>query len=381
MPVLVGSGHAGAMITLRGGTVGRRFTLLYAAVFLASGAGLLLLTFLLSGTKVTTQAPDDGPAVGDAQDRIRLLQEQLGEAQSQQNRQLLVGSAIALLVMAAVSLLLGRAMASRVLRPLRQITAATRRISADSLDQRLAMTGPADEVRDLADTIDGLLARLEAAFTAQRTFAANASHELRTPLATIRAAADVAAAKPGAPPQTIALAARTRTELDRVDALLGGLLTMARTQRVASAESIEIEDLVARSLDALDVPRGAVEVPAATVVGDAVLIARLIDNLVANAVRHNVDNGWIRIAADTGGDGMVRFSVQNGGPVLDQHDVDRLAQPFVRLGADRTGSENGTGLGLSIVDAIAAAHGGRLDLTARPDGGLTATVTLPGGPA
>ena len=143
----------------------------------------------------------------------------------------MVGSVVALAIMAVVSVVLGWFAAHRVLRPLRRMTAATRRISADNLHERLAVPGPADEVKDLADTIDGLLERLEGAFAAQRRFVANASHELRTPLATMRASLDVAKAKPEpAPPQTTALAARLRTELDQVDRLLEGLLVLARAQ-------------------------------------------------------------------------------------------------------------------------------------------------------
>jgi signal transduction histidine kinase len=383
MPVLGAAGHAGAMIALRGGTVGRRFTILYAAVFLSSGAGLLALTFLLSGGRVTRAAPQGNPGAGDTQERIRALQDELSRVQEQQSRQLLIGSLIALVVMAAVSLLLGRVLAGQVLRPLRLITAATRRISADNLDQRLAVSGPADEVRDLADTIDGLLERLEASFAAQRRFAANASHELRTPLTTMRASLDVAVAKPDAARQTVALADRLRTQLDRVDHLLDGFLTLARAQHVAPAGQVDLADLVNRAVRdragevaAKRLSLTADVAPDLAVPGDATLLARAVDNLVDNAVLHNTDGGWIRIAAGRAGH-QAQFVVETGGPVLDQRDVDRLGRPFERLGADRTGSEHGSGLGLSIVAAIAAAHGGRLDLLARPAGGLRAEVTVP----
>jgi hypothetical protein len=371
------------MIALRGGTVGRRFTILYAAVFLSSGAGLLALTFLLSGGQVTNAAPQGNPAAGDTQERIRALQDELSRVQEQQSRQLLIGSLVALLVMAAVSLLLGRVLAGQVLRPLRLITAATRRISADNLDQRLAVSGPADEVRDLADTIDGLLERLEASFAAQRRFAANASHELRTPLTTMRASLDVAVAKPDAARQTVALADRLRTQLDRVDHLLEGFLTLARAQHVAPAGQVDLAGLVTRAVrdraGEVAAKRLSLTVdvaPGLAVPGDATLLARAVDNLVDNAVLHNTGGGWVRITAGRAGH-QARVVVETGGPVLDQRDVDRLGRPFERLGADRTGSENGSGLGLSIVAAIAAAHGGRLSLLARPAGGLRAEVTVP----
>jgi signal transduction histidine kinase len=329
---------------------------------------------------VSNVAPRGDPPPGD---RVRALQEELARVHEQQSRQLLVASLVALVVMAAVSLLLGRVLAGQVLRPLRQITAATRRISADNLDQRLGAGGPADEVRDLADTIDGLLERLEVSFAARGRFAANASHELRTPLATMRASLDVAAAKPDAARQTVALADRLRTQLDRVDQLLDGFLTLARAEHVVADGRVDLTDLVTRAagereddIVARRLSLTAEVAPGLAVAGDAALLARMVDNLVDNAIVHNTDDGWIRIVAGRTG-GEVRFEVETGGRVLDQRDVDRLAQPFERLGADRTGSETGSGLGLSIVAAIAAAHRGRLDLAARPDGGLRVAVTLP----
>lgn len=374
------------MIALRGGTVGRRFTILYAVVFLLSGIGLLMLSFLFVGVQVTTVAPPENPPAGD---RVQALQDELSRVHEQQSRQLLVGSLAALLVMAAVSLLVGRLLAGRVLRPLRLITATTRRISADNLDQRLAVSGPADEVRDLADTIDGLLERLEVSFAARGRFAANASHELRTPLATMRASLDVAAAKPDAPRQTVVLADRLRTQLDRVDRLLDGFLTLARAEHVARAGDVgpagrvDLTEIVTRALRdrATDMAARQLSLteevaPDIAMTGDPALVARMVDNVVDNAVVHNTAGGWIRIAANRVGDD-VRLVVETGGRVLDQRDVDRLGQPFERLGAERTGSETGSGLGLSIVAAIAAAHSGHLELRARPDGGLRVTVTVP----
>lgn len=386
MPLLGAPGHAGGVIRLRGGTVGLRFTILYAMVFLLSGIGLLVLTFLLSGGKVTSVAPaQNPPAAGSlaaAQQRIHDLQRQLAEVNAQHSRQLLIGSLLALIVMAVVSLLLGRALAGRVLRPLRLITAATRRISADSLDQRLAVTGPADEVKDLADTIDGLLARLEASFSAQRRFVANAAHELRTPLATMRAQLDVAVAKPDAAAQTVALADRLRTQLDRVDHLLDGFLVLARAQHggLADTTPVELGDLIAQAVGGKTADAAAkqlnvtVDLPPETWTrGSPALLARMVENVVDNAVVHNEPGGWIRIGAD-GDHAEIRLVVETGGRVFDRGEVNRLAQPFERLGAERIGS---SGLGLSIVAAIAAAHGGRLDLLARPAGGLRVAIALP----
>ncbi|AJF63414.1 sensor histidine kinase [Streptomyces vietnamensis] len=378
---------------LRGGTVGRRFTILYAAGFLGSGIVLLALTYLMSGARLSAPAPGITPAPAPsgsselvaAQQQIRDLQRQLADVHGQQEHRLALASLIALVVTAGLSLLLGRLLARRVLRPLRLITAATRRISAENLHERLAVTGPADEVKELADTVDGLLERLEASFVAQRRFVGNASHELRTPLATIRASLDVAVAKPEPSAQALALAGRVRTELDRVDHLLDGFLVLARAQHgdlsdrtlvslgelAREALGDRAPDLAVKSL-ALDTEMG----PASWTRGSAVLLSRMVRNVVDNAIVHNQENGWIRVATD--GDGSeARLVVETGGAVLDQDQVDRLGQPFERLGVARTGPEGSSGLGLSIVAAIVAAHGGRLVLLARPEGGLRVAVTLP----
>lgn len=378
-------------------TVRLRFTVLYGAMFLLSGVGLLAINNLvgLGGTQVTRSAPAGVPPVepatlAAATDRIAWLQAQLSDTHAAQSRQLLVGSALALAVMAVVSLVLGRVVAGRVLRPLRVITAATRRISADNLHERLAAQGPADEVKDLADTIDGLLERLEASFTAQRRFVANASHELRTPLSIMRASVDVALAKPEpVPPQTVALADRLHTQLDRVDHLLEGLLVLARAQHgpLADASALSLGDLVSRALTAraadltarnLTLHDGELQ-PAARTQGSRTLLSRMVDNVIDNAIVHNQDGGWIRVTT-SGDDATVRLIVETGGPVLDPAHVARLGRPFQRL-ADRTGPVAGSGLGLSIVTAIVCAHDGRLSLSARPEGGLRVTVSLPSAPA
>ncbi|WP_405144160.1 HAMP domain-containing histidine kinase [Sphaerisporangium sp. NBC_01403] len=379
-------------LALPGRTVRLRFTALYGALFLLSGVGLLAVTNLLAlgSSRVTVGAPNQPvqqSTLAAAQEHIRLLQAQLSEVHTDQSRQLLIGSVLALALMAVVSVVLGRVVAGRVLRPLRTITAATRRISADNLHERLAVPGPADEVKDLADTIDGLLERLEGSFAAQRRFVANASHELRTPLATMRASLDVAVAKPDpVPAQTLALADRLRTELDQVDRLLEGFLTLARTQHGALSDraTISLGRVVSAALDAraaditdrnLTVDDGEVH-DAAWTQGSRTLLSRLVDNVIDNAITHNHDGGWIRVAA-TADDATARLIVETGGEVLDQEQLARLAQPFQRLGADRTGSDTGSGLGLSIVAAIATAHGGSLDLDARREGGLRVAISLP----
>ncbi|MFF8377881.1 sensor histidine kinase [Streptomyces sp. NPDC015661] len=366
---------------------------MYAAGFLGSGIVLLVLIYVMSGVRQSKPAPGNVPEpppsgssdLAAAQEQIRGLQRQLAEVHAQQEHRLLVASLLALAVTAGLSLLLGRLLARRVLRPLRLITAATRRISAENLHERLAVTGPDDEVKELADTVDGLLERLEASFVAQRRFVGNASHELRTPLATIRASLDVAVAKPEPAAQTLALAGRVRTELDRVDHLLDGFLLLARAQHGGFTDRtlVSLGGLAREALEARgpDVAAKALAVdadvrPAAWTRGSAALLSRMVQNLVDNAIAHNEESGWIRVTA--GGDGSgTRLVVETGGRVLDQAEVDLLGKPFERLGATRTGSEASTGLGLSIVAAIVAAHGGSLVLLARPEGGLRVAVTLP----
>lgn len=379
-------------LTLPDRTVRLRFTALYGVLFLLSGAALLAITYLLTLQDVSRTAPVKHPpsqqsTLALTQQRISELEAQLSQVQADQSRQLLMGSAVALAVMAVVSIVLGRLVAGRVLRPLRTITTATRRITADNLHERLAVAGPTDEVKDLADTIDGLLERLESSFTAQRRFVANASHELRTPLATMRASLDVAVAKPEPiPAQTLALTDRLRTELDHVDRLLEGFLTLARTQHGALTDraTLSLSRTVSAALQAraADITDKHLTVHDrdlhnnAWTHGNRTLLSRMVDNVLDNAITHNHDGGWIRVAT-TADSATAVLTVETGGHILDLTQVALLAQPFQRLGVDRTGSDNGSGLGLSIVAAIATAHGGRLNLRARPEGGLRVTITLP----
>ncbi|MFI6818340.1 sensor histidine kinase [Nonomuraea sp. NPDC050328] len=365
-----------------------RFTLLLGGLFVLSGLGLLLVLFVLvlGPTRISHSVPAGVQPASAAQQRIEQLETEVSELREGQTRQLVVGAGVALLVMSVASVGLGRIAAGRVLRPLRTLTAGTRRISADNLHERLAVDGPADEVKDLADTIDDLLERLEGAFAAQRRFVANASHELRTPLATMRASIDVATAKPEPPPpQTLLLADRLRTELDQVDRLLDGLLTLARTQHQRGAlpdrVPVSLADLLAEALAerSAAIADRALTVHVTTpddqlgdglVQGSPTLLAQLVGNVIDNAVRHNRPGGSIRAELR-----LRALVVENDGPRLDPAQVARLGHPFQRLGTDRVNS-GGSGLGLSIVAAITSAHGGRLNLTARPEGGLRVEVTL-----
>jgi signal transduction histidine kinase len=378
-------------------TVRLRLTLLYGGLFLVSGIVLLTITYLLvrhstghfvvvrgarAGTETVNRLPQLPESLRDTADAMR--------AQAHHQResvldQLLVQSAIALAIMSVASVGLGWLMAGRVLRPLRTMTTTARRISHQNLHERLALQGPRDELKDLGDTIDELLGRLEEAFDAQRRFVANASHELRTPLAMMRTSVDVATGKPDPiPPQVDILAGKVREGLDQADRLLDSFLALARAQ---DATSLEQETVTLRSIvgAALGQQRDAIadkdirvrqDVTDAEVRGSRTLLARMIDNLVDNAVRHNDHGGWLRVSA-RGDERTATLVVENGGRRLRPEEVRQVAQPFRRVGPDRVGSENGIGLGLSIVAAIATAHAGELELNARSDGGLRAEVTLP----
>ena len=390
-------------LRLPGRTVRVRLTAMYGILFFVSGAVLLAIA---SGVAVARSASTEaspaanqampGSTLAQAQARIQALQGQVQNLQSQavsqpgQDRlphQLLIASLIALAIMTVISVVLGWLIAGRALRPVRKMTAAAQRISEDSLNERLALHGPKDELKELGDTIDGLLERLEVAFNAQRRFVANASHELRTPLTTMRAALDVALAKPApAPPQTVALAGRLRTELDRIEKLLEAFLVLARAQHrsMPGQAVLPLDYIVGSALADQEAAIRAMDLTVqdtsseggAWVAGSQALLSRLVENVIDNAVCHNAPGGWIAITTRAHG-GSARLVVENGGPVLDQQQVAELSQPFRRLGADRIGMDKGSGLGLSIVAAIADAHGGTLDLRARPGGGLRVRVDLP----
>jgi signal transduction histidine kinase len=277
-----------------------------------------------------------------------------------------------------------------VLRPVRTITATARRISATSLNERLALNGPDDEFKELGDTFDGLLARLEASFRAQRQFVANASHELRTPLARQQLASQLALADPEASIESLRMAhERVLASGAQQDQLIEALLTLARGQ--AGLDRHELFDLadvtrqvlVGRHTEAsyLDLDIRCAIRPA-PVAGDPRLAERMAANLVDNALRHNEPGGWIEVATDTRA-GRAVLAVTNTGPAIPEAETERLLRPFQRLSAVRTGRGRGLGLGLSIVQAIAEAHGAALSLQPRPDGGLRVEVTFPtpGAPA
>ena len=389
---------------MRRGSVRLRLTLLFGGLFLAAGAALLGITYGLvshatNGIIVAGQAGGAGltapAALPDAQQAGVQAANYASQARAAEDNALLLYSGIALGIMAVVSVALGWFTAGHALRPLRRITAAARRISATNLHERLALEGPDDDLRELADTIDGLFARLDMSFYAQRQFVANASHELRTPLARSRTLLEVALRNPEVSAESL------RTACERVlaagaeqERLIEALLMLARGQHgIARREPLDLaavtrDVLAARGTEVAARGLGMeVTLAPALMAGDLALSERAVANLIDNALRHNVADGTVWVTVDTQDDQAV-LRVANTGPVIPPGQVGSLLLPFRRAGsagrAPRTraprpcqGPDDGLGLGLSIVQAIAVAHGAALGIAARPDGGLAAELSFP----
>lgn len=411
-------------------TVRLRLTLLYGGLFLLAGAMLLALNYALVGQSIDRRpelgaikvlnptvaakemipvAPGqfiysdpavqaraiaagaviDQPLTIEGQPVADVFREYRDSVRDGTLSNLLTRSIQTLAGMSIVALLFGWAVAGRVLGPLHRMTATAKRLSEQNLHERIALDGPDDELKELADTFDAMLGRLESAFDSQRRFVANASHELRTPLSVMRTEVDVTLADPDASPQELRrMAEVVRDATRRCDALIDGLLVLARSDRGLSTQtSVDVAELAGNAL-----AQAAGEAAAAGVSlrsrlepvsfrGDAALLGRLIENLVENGLRHNVDGpgGWVelRTAALPGAEPGVVVSVLNTGPAVDGDAVPGLFEPFRRLGRDRVGSPRGVGLGLSIVRSVATAHGGTVNAEPRPEGGLSITVALP----
>jgi signal transduction histidine kinase len=351
-------------------TLRRQLTLLYAGPFLVSGAALLLIPLL--GASETSPVPGQGPQPGP------VVPHPTGGDGGALRNQLLGLSAISLAVMVLVSILVGWFIAGRYLRPLRLIIDTAREISATNLHRRLGPAGRRGEFAELAGTLDDLFGRLEASFAAQRRFVANASHELRTPLTAQRTLLQVALSDPAASTDSLRTAGREVLALGEAQArLIDALLTLATgEQGIERPARFDLADvarrvLASRAAGGLTIAATLSPAPAA---GDERLAEILVANLVDNAIRHNTGPGG-RVEIATSGSTL---TVSNTGPVVPHEELERLFQPFQRLGAQRVrGAADGHGLGLAIVRAIAAAHGGEVSARPRPGGGLVVRVTLP----
>lgn len=364
-------------------TIRLRLTLIYGALFLASGAALLAVTYALVASAPPVVMTPDGAVTRDLPAGARpFMAGQGAEIRAAEHWLLLTRSGIALGIMAAISVALGWLMAGRALRPIRAMTEQARRISEHNLDRRLAVAGPNDELKDLGDTFDGLLSRLDAAFSAQKRFVANASHELRTPLTLQRTLIEVTLADSHAGPEALRnLCERILALSEGQERLIEELLTLASSQR--GLRQREPTDLAAAVGTALresgseDPGRPAItaDLHPAWTSGAARLIERLAANLIDNAVRHNIPGGWVRLYTGVR-DGQPVIRVVNSGPTIPADRVGSLFQPFQRLHA-RSADSDRHGLGLSIVTAIVTAHNARITATPAHDGGLDVIVAFP----
>jgi len=372
-----------------------RLTLLYGGLFLLAGGILIAILYIIftsnfPGGRLAqglfplpgNPPPPPGPRLTQAE--IKDLVQKLDQHRSEIISSLLWQSLLALAVVAVAATGFGWLMAGRALRAVRHITDTARRVAGSNLHERIALVGPRDELKELADTFDAMLERLDASFDGQRHFAANASHELRTPLATNRTLLEVAVAQHRVPPELrqvidAVLAASARSEL-----ILDGLLTLARCENQAIERlPVDLSDVAAGAVEetageaaAARVTVDAIPYPAPTT-GDPILLERLALNLVRNGIQHNHPGGWVTVSTRTVAErGMAELEVSNSGPLVPPEQVDTLFEPFRRLDGNRTSHPRGAGLGMSIVRSIVQTHGGQLAAAPRDSGGLVVQIRL-----
>ena len=379
-------------------TIRVRLTVLYGGLFFLAGAVLLGVTYLLMSQRLDRD-------LGDASDlalRNEQLFERFGEngemvkqaildarAEREQVREdaldsLLTQGGIALVGVGVVAGAFGWLVAGRALQPLQRITDTARRIAGaegarSALHERIALDGPRDEVKELADTFDVMLERLDRSFDGQRRFVANASHELRTPLALNRALVELAVTRPGAAAETKQLGESLLTVNERHERLIDGLLTLADAENELSEHSpVDLYEVAGFVLDQAKAPGLEVlrQLTPAPTRGDPILLERLVQNLVENATRHNTPGGWLAVTTHAA-DGWAVLTVTNTGLPVAAYEIETLFQPFRRLNRERVDGGRGFGLGLSIVRAVAKAHGGTVSAAPREGGGLEITVALP----
>lgn len=367
-----------------------RLTLLYGGALFVAGTLQLLAMYLVVRASLFRPLPFVEPSATSPQPPDRPippnLPEAINELRNRILRDLLTQSAIALVIIGTVATVLGWWLAGRALAPVHRISETAARVSSGSLTERIALDGPHDELRELADRFDAMLDRLQGSFESQKRFVANASHELRTPLAAQRTIIEVAVANPHASADMLTTGRQLLVMQDRSERLIDGLLTLARGEQPHAQRSVELADLVSSAIVLCTSEANEREIviypelEAAPLTGDPDLLDRLVLNLLQNAIRHNTPNGWVRIATRTSRNiepQEVTLTVENTGEVLDPDAVDMLFDAF-RRGQDRTGV--GVGLGLSIARTVATAHGGRITAAARQGGGLIVDVTLPTNP-
>ncbi|WP_049571157.1 sensor histidine kinase, partial [Streptomyces sp. SBT349] len=384
-------------------TIRIRLTLLYGGMFLIAGVVLTTIIYLLAaqalgrGTETpfrfnneTTQVTitsDVCPALPSPV-RAQEFEVWLADCSDTQRAialdQLLRSSLLALLGLAVAAFAFGYVMAGRVLAPLGRITRTARRVAGSDLHRRIELDGPDDELKELADTFDEMLDRLDRAFTAQQRFVANASHELRTPLAINRTLLEVQLSDPDVSPEVVQLGNTLLATNERSEQLVEGLLLLARSENeLVDRKPVDLSEVAGQAVEqSREDARGrGVELlgvrPQVFVHGNGVLLERVALNLVQNAVRYNIAaDGWVRVDVEAL-PGRAVLVVENTGPVVPAYEVDNMFEPFRRLRTQRTGSDKGVGLGLSIVRSVARAHGGYVVAQPRESGGLVMRVTFP----
>lgn len=371
----------------RGPGLRLRITTVAVVIVAAVSALLLWLGWLLVGLVVRGAVPQLPASSTIVVDGVAVEASRLGDVLEQHARtQVLGAGVVAFVLLLVAAAVLAWTFTGRALRPLHDVTATARRLSAESLGERIALDGPDDEVAELADTFDAMLDRLQGAFDAQRRFVANASHELRTPLAVIRTELDVTLSDDQADVEELRrMADVVGTAALRAEQLVEALLLLARTDGIGLVvhEPVDLAAVVSsawrsagREAAARGVQARFATAPAPTV-GDPALLERVAGNLLENAVRHNLDGGWIEVATESGPE-WTQLRVSSSGQLIAPEQVTELFEPFRRGGVDRT-ARTGTGLGLSIVRAAVLAHRGTVHADAVPGGGLSVTVNLPAG--
>jgi signal transduction histidine kinase len=369
-----------------------RLTLTYGALFFAAGALLLFVIYSFVGKAIWDSWPSFPFSLDDYSPTIAAaIQDKWASFRSDTitaaRAQLLTRSLLALGGVGILALVFGYFVADRALRPIQKMTTTARRLSETSLaHERIDLAGPDDEIKELADTFDAMLTRLNRAFDAQRRFVDNASHELRTPLAINRTVLEVALGDPGASEDLRVLGRTLLGTNARNEHLIEGLLLLARSEReLAVRKPVDLRDVgqtvVEQHTAFADESSVTVQVDlrSAPTMGDPVLVERLVANLVENAIKHNVPESgqvWLRTGMV---DGSPVVQVANTGPHVPAYEVDDLFEPFRRLNSDRVESARGAGLGLSIVRAVVRAHQGIVKAVPRDGGGLVMTVRLPAG--
>lgn len=383
-----------------------RLTLSYGLLFFVVGFLLLVLSYLLLQRVVVSNPGElaartaqhlhlsqaylqqNMPSPSGGQQTVGAFMRQLqDQVLSELLRALLPTTFWALAIATAVSVVVGWWMAGRMLRPMQEISTVARRLSASTLHERIALKDPKDELRELADTFDAMLVRLEAAFVAQREFVSNASHELRTPLAIMRTELDVTLADPETDADDLRRMAETiRAAIARSEDVIDKLLVLAESDDLAERERVDIAGVVedaARQHTRSVAEKGidlVIDARPSAVSGDQALLERLVDNLIDNAVRYAPSGSVVRVRVDAD-DGKVTLRVANAGEVISPEEVPRLFERFYRRGMSRSRRTGGSGLGLAIVAAVAEVHGGVVSAEAPPEGGLIVTVALPHSPA